>query len=175
MKLLTACFVAGLAVATTAMAQSTAGSTQASVVGTMTVTTTVAPPFIGTDAAKKPKGTRITNEILILRTDAGSVEYGMSVSGIQIVETDGTLDQVTDGEVVTALSAEAVRQGVALGLNTDKTGVWTESQVVRSGTGIETAFEPATETEVKLIYSVTDSNPQLIGTYTEGTSGSGIQ
>lgn len=171
MKLLTASCVAALLATTAMYAQTTTGST---VVGSMTVTATVIPNTGSGSAATKQT---VGNEIRIFRGSDGKIEYRMSAAKAHVVQTDGSIDQATTGEIFNALAAEAVRQGTSLGYTsgsgTVQTSVSTESRIDRLGSGINTQFDPdETSPTLKQIFNVSaDGSTQYVGTYTQ-TNGS---
>lgn len=173
MKLLTASCVAALLATTAMYAQTTTGST---VVGSMTVTATVTLPT--TSSGSTSRKTNVANEIFVLRTSTGKIEYKMSASGTKVVQTDGSIDQATTGEVFNALAAEAVRQGTSLGYTsgsgTVQTSVSSESRIDRMGSGINTQFDPdETSPTMQQIFNVSadGTSVEYVGTYTQ-TSGS---
>lgn len=175
MKLLTASCVAALLATTAMYAQTTTGST---VVGTMTVTATVAPTGGSSGTASKTTKSRVSNEVVVLRTSNGQIAYKMTASGTKVTETDGSIDIATNGEVFNALAAEAVRQGTSLGYTsgsgTVQTSVSSESRIDRMGSGINTQFDPdVTSPTMQQIFNVSadGTSVEYVGTYTQ-TSGS---
>ncbi|MBS1911195.1 MAG: hypothetical protein JST22_04355 [Bacteroidetes bacterium] len=137
MKLLTACCLSALLFAgSAAMAQTSSGSMTK--IGTITVNTTVVTYDANATARKQSVG----NEVGVFRTSGGQVVYGMTASTISVVAGDASIDNVSTSDILNAVSAEAVRQGNALGYTagTTQTAVWCESYVARNGSGTNTSF-----------------------------------
>jgi len=179
MKFLTSFFVAALCVSTCGIAQTTSESTSSmdavtsasgpTQVATMVVTTTISSTattggttdYVTSDAAK-PKGTRASYEIFILRSGNGQVEYGLNISSIKLDDPDHVADGISTPELFNYFGRDAVRQGVALGytpVSSSCSGsiqgiVSAEYYVTRTGTGSETRFSPYnTQTKVYRGYS----------------------
>jgi hypothetical protein len=159
MKKLVSFFAIALLTATAAKAQ----TADAVTIGSMTVTIPIS-EVDGSGSEYRTTTTKagnISNEVLILRTSTGQIEYAMKSSNISITNADGSrVDAVATNEVIAALAEAAVVQGYVYGYsNEELSKVWSENCIVRSGSGEYTRFAPCSSTTKTCYnaYSVSES------------------
>jgi hypothetical protein len=114
------------------------------------------------DVLGKKKGERIANEIMVWRTSAGGTE--LTVNTPSIAPTTGeAIDVLPTQEIYRQIAkagvAEAALRGYFPGDGAHATKVWLESNVSRTGTGLNTRFAAcSTYTPVSHQYAVSISN-----------------